>query len=211
MRSRVIEFARACLLTLVSASAMSALCAACSSGTDSANGANSAASRGAAQASLPPGIEWAAWINRDIELDLQGLPHTYTCDDLWYKLRAILLAIGAREYMSIERFDCGKGSPSGGGSQRVHLRFLTLRQVTGDQIRWANTRAAEKTVVLAPGDPQRLGPGDCTLVRQLKSTLFPYLDLPVTSARFDCADPSAHDFELAARVIKRWPDTPGDQ
>lgn len=214
MQSRTFEVSRACLLALLSASIILVACTACSSGTDSANASKAAASQGAgaaAQASLPPGTEWAAWINRDIELDLQDLPHTYTCDDLWYKLHAILLAIGAREYMSIERFDCGKGASSGGGSQRVHLRFFTLRQVTGDQVRWANTRAMEKTVTLAPGQPVRLEPEDCTLVRQLKGTLFPYLDLPATSARFDCSAPSAHDFELSIRVLERWPEKPAGE
>ena len=205
MRSRAFEFARAHLLALVCASVISALCTACSSGSDSNGGASQSV---AAQATLPPGAEWAAWINRDVELTLQNLPPAYTCDALWYKLRAILLAIGAREYMSIERYDCGKGAPAGGGSQRVHLRFFTLRPVSGDQARWANTSAMEKTVVLAPGQPNRLEPQDCALVRQLKETLFPYLDLPVSSARFDCSSPSDHDFKLSARVLVPWPEKP---
>ncbi len=163
-----------------------------------------------AQAALPPGTEWAAWINRDIQFDLKDLPHPYTCDELWYKLHAILLAIGAREYMSIDRYNCGKG-PTGGRSPSVHLRFFTLRTVTGDQIRWANTRAKEKTVVLAPGKPDRLEPGDCALVQQLQATLLAYLEVPVRTARFDCSNSSAHDFELSARVLARWPDTPAGQ
>jgi len=210
---RAFEFARTGLPALVAAAALSAACTACSSGTSSGSASNAgttatnASPAGAAQANLPPGTEWAAWINRDIELALQDLPRAYTCDELWYRFHAILLAIGAREYMSIESYDCAKG----GRSPRVDLKFFTLRQVTGDQIRWANTRAVEKTVVLAPGQPTRLEPDDCALVRQLKGTLFPYLDLPVTSARFDCSDPSAHDFELAARVLKQWPEKPSAQ
>jgi hypothetical protein len=190
MRSRALEFACACALALATAWMVPAAHAADASAT-----------------TLPAGWEWAAWINRDIQIDLQNLPHPYTCDELWYKLHAILLAIGAREYMSIEPYDCGKGA-SGGRSPSVHLRFFTLRQVTGKLARWANTRALEKTVVLAPAQPKRLEPGDCALVQQLQGTLLAYLEVPVSSARFECASHSAHDFELSARVLARWPAKP---
>lgn len=217
MRLRASESGHAPLLALVCLSIFSALGTACSSGSGSAStaqmarpAAQASSAASTAQASLPPGTEWAAWINRDIELDLQGLPQAYSCDALWYKFHAILLAIGAREYMSIEPYDCGKGT-SGSRSPRVHLRFFTLRQVTGDQIRWANTRAMERKIVLAPGEPNHLGPADCALVKQLQGTLFAYLDVAVSSARFECSAPSPHDFELSVRVLERWPEKPAAQ
>jgi len=207
MQSRAFEFARACLLALAAVWMMSA-CTQSSSSSTSASQPGKAAS---APAHVPPGTEWAAWINRDIQIDLPNLPQAYTCDELWYKLHAILLAIGARAYMAIDRFNCGKGASSGGRSPTVHLRFFTLRPVSGDQVRWANTRAMEKTVVLAPGEPKHLEPGDCALVRQLQGTLLAYLDVPVSTARFECSAPSPHDFELSARVLKAWPEKAADQ
>ena len=202
MRPRAFAFVRACLVALAAASFVSA----CSAGSSSAHSASGSSSGAASspQAALPPGTQWAAWINRDIQFDLQDLPHAYTCDELWYKLHAILLSIGAREYMSIERYDCGKGT-SGGRMPTVHLRFFTLRPVTGDQIRWANTRAMEKTIVLAPGEPKRLDPGDCALVKQVQGTVLAYLNVPVVSSHFECSKPSPHDFELSVRVLERWP------
>jgi hypothetical protein len=186
---------------------MMSACTGSSSSAGSAGGSQSdTAAR--APAPLPPGQEWAAWINRDIQIDLPNLPEAYTCDELWYKLHAILLAIGAREYMAIDRYNCGKSASDGGRSPTVHLRFLTLRPVTGDQVRWANTRAMEKTVVLAPGEPNRLEPSDCALVQQLQGTLLAYLEVPVSTARFECSAASPHDFELSARVLKRWPEKP---
>lgn len=202
VRPRAFEFVRACLVALAATSIMSA----CGEGPSSASSASGSrpGAPSSPQAALPPGTQWAAWINRDIQFDLRDLPHAYTCDELWYKLHAVLLAIGAREYMAIDRYDCGKGS-SGGRMPTVHLRFFTLRPVTGDQIRWANTRAIEKTVVLAPGEPKRLDPGDCELVKQIQGTVLAYLDVPVVSAHFECSSPSPHDFELSARVLERWP------
>lgn len=193
-------------IVALAVSGFCALAAACSSGTDSASASKAGSSQtGAAPAPLPPGTEWAAWINRDVELNLQSLPQDYTCDALWYRFHDILLAIGAREYMSIESYDCGKGA--GLRSPHVHLKFLTLQQVTGDQIRWANTRAIEKTVVLAPGEPKHLEPADCDLVQQLKGTLFAYLSMPVSAAHFECSGPAPH-FELSGRVLVRWPEAP---
>lgn len=204
MRFRAFEFARGGLLVLAAASMMPI--AGCGR-TANTSGTSASQQTGGARTTLPPGKEWAAWINRDIQIDLQDLPRVYTCNELWYKFHAILLAIGAREYMSIEPYNCGKGA-SGGRSPSVHLRFLTLIPVTGDQVRWANTGAQEKTVVLAPGEPKRLEPGDCALVKQLQGTLFAYLGVPVSTARFDCSAPAAHDFELSARLLERWPEKP---
>jgi hypothetical protein len=155
---------------------------------------------------LGPGEEWASWINRDIEIDLQNLPHPYGCDELWYKVRAILLAIGAREYMSITPYDCGKGAPHDARAPSLHLRFQTLRVVTGKDIYWANTRAVKKTVVLAPGEPKRLDADDCALVQQLEGTLFAYLDLKADTSRFQCAAPrSGHDFDLTVQALTAVP------
>jgi len=209
MRNRAFEFACVCLLALAAASMMSSSRVAEGSTTAviAANGSHASAASAAAEssASAPAGTEWAAWINRDVEIDLQDLPQTYSCDQLWYKLRAVLLAIGAREYMAIEPYYCGKGARDGGRSPSLHLRFQTLRTVTGKEVRWANTRAVEQTVVLKPGEPKRLDAGDCALVKQLQGTLFAYLDIPVSAARFECAAPSQHDFDLSVRVLERWP------
>ncbi len=221
------RFVRAGLLALASASVMAAAgsvltvaagpAAAVAANAPAAAAASAPqsgrppAAKGAAaspSAGLPPGTEWAAWINRDIEIDLQDLPKSYSCDELWYKLHAILLAIGAREYMAITPYDCGKAAANGGRWPSLHLRFQTLRPVTGKDIRWANTRAIEKSVVLAPGEPKRLDPADCSLVKQLQGTLLAYLDVPVSTARFECSAPtSAHDFNLSVRILERWPET----
>lgn len=159
-------------------------------------------------ANLPPGTEWAAWINRVVEVNLQDLPKVYGCDDLWYKVRDILLAIGAREYLSITPYHCGKNAANGGRSPSVEMGFQTLRQVTGKEIYWANTRAVPTTVDLTPGHPQRLDATDCALVEQIGESLFPYLGLKVDKSRFQCeGQPSAHDFDVSVHVLQRWPNT----
>lgn len=200
MRFRIFEYACACLLGLALAQLPTSARAAAGAASQATSSGSANGAAGAA------GTEWAAWINRDIEIDLKALPKVYSCDELWYKLHAILLAIGARQYMAITPYYCGKAAQYGGRSPSVHLRFQTLREVTGKQIRWANTRAIDKTVVLAPGEPKRLDAGDCALVQQLEGTLLAYLDVPVSTARFECSAPAARNFDLSVRVLERWPE-----
>jgi hypothetical protein len=138
---------------------------------------------------------WAAWISRDIDLHLKNLPQVYSCDALWYKLRGVLLAIGARKYMSITPYSCGRAAS-------LHVRFQTLHVLTGADIRWANTKATYKAVRLAPGDPAKLDAGDCALLSQLAGSLFVYLDLPVVSQHLECSDPrAARRFYLSVRAL----------
>lgn len=186
--------------------------AACSGGAPAGDAQHiraAAIDRAQAQAAppgSPPGTGWAAWIDRDIQVDFQNLPRAYSCNDLWYKLHAVLLAVGAREYMSITPYDCGNGAAHGGRSPSVHLRFQTLRPVTGKDVLWANTHAAPRVVRLAPGEPTRLEAGDCVLVKQLEGTLFAYLGLKADTEKFECAaTPSPGDFALSVKVLARWP------
>lgn len=145
------------------------------------------------------GTVWAAWIDRDINLKLRHLPHNYSCDALWYKLRGILIALGASEYMAIRSYRCGY-------SPNLSLKFQVLRVVTGSQVGWANTKAAYKVVRLRPGHPEKLDANDCDLVSQLQETLVAALHLPVVASKLECADPStAHEFYLSVRALVAQP------
>ncbi len=144
----------------------------------------------------------AAWITRDVELNLQNLPKVYSCNDLWYKLRDILLAIGARHYMSIMPYDCGPGAANAGRSPTVDLKFQTLRVLSGVNVRWADTTAVSKVVRLAPGAPKIIDAGDCALLAQLDGTLFPYLNMPVVAKDVECSRPrSAARFSLSVQAL----------
>ncbi len=161
----------------------------------------------AAGAAVQAAGEPAAWITRDVELNLKDLPKTYSCDDLWYKLRGILLAIGAREYMAITPYSCGHGAANDGRSPTLELKFQTLRALSAAQARWADTEAVTRIVRLGPGEPKILDSGDCALLEQVEDTVFSYLDMPVVEKNFDCSAPSgssprgATRFALSVRVL----------
>ncbi|MGB6450381.1 MAG: hypothetical protein WBE92_06485 [Steroidobacteraceae bacterium] len=150
--------------------------------------------------------EPATWITRDVELKLQNLPKVYSCDDLWYKLHGILLAIGARQYMSIRPYYCGHGAANAGRSPMVDLRFQTLRALSGANAKWADTTAVDKVVRLGPGEPKILDTGDCALLEQLDGTLFASLNMHVVATDLDCSSPrSAARFNLSVQALTPQP------
>lgn len=158
----------------------------------------------ATQASGEP----ATWITRDVEIKLQNLPETYTCDDLWYKLHGILLAIGARQYMSITPYNCGPAAARGGRSPTLDLKFQVLRTLSGANVKWAETTAVNQVVRLGPGEPKILGAGDCALLAQLEGTLFSYLGMNAVPANLECSAArggGASHFGLSVEVLTEEP------
>ncbi len=149
--------------------------------------------------------EWATWITRDVEINFQNLPKTYSCDALWYKLRGVLLAIGARQYMSIMPYDCGKGAAQDSRWPTVDLRFQTLRILTGASAKWAETKAVRKAVELGPGLTQHLELGDCSFLAQLQGTLFAYLKLHVVTQHLECGAGGNARYGLTVQALIEHP------
>jgi hypothetical protein len=152
---------------------------------------------------LPPEQStWATWITRDVEIDLKDLPRPYTCDELFYKLRAILFAIGAREYMAITPYQCGAKAAGGGHAPTLDLKFQTLRALSGLDARWAQTRAVRRVVRIAPGEPKIIDANDCALLSQLSGTLFSYLEMHVLASDLKCSKPrTAQKFSISFEAL----------
>jgi hypothetical protein len=139
----------------------------------------------------------AVWISHAIIVDLDNLPKRYTCDDLWYKFRAVLLSIGARPGMKITPYHCEDRSPS------VELQFSLPRAIQGAQVRFADLVAVNNTITLEPSRPRPLDPADCELMRQIKDGLFPKLPVHVVSFHLTCAAPQTthHYFKLTLQAL----------
>ncbi len=104
----------------------------------------------------------AVWAPHELIVNLHDLPKHYSCDDLWYKFRAILLTLGARQDMEILPYRCEGYSP------QVQLKFSAPRLVQGANARWSDLTAVTRTVQIAPGSPDKLDNGDCELMAQVK-------------------------------------------
>ena len=158
-----------------------------------------------AAAATPPSAVPAEWRSYDIIVSLQALPATYSCDDLWYKFRDVLLTLGARAYMTITPYRCGSTGAGQGRSPSVHVQFQLPQALHGDATRYEQMSAINRTVRLTAGTPHSLKAGDCEFVRQLKSALFEALPLQVTTADFTCkADGGS--FVLAAEATVEQPE-----
>ena len=128
----------------------------------------------------------AQWRWHDVLVEFRALPRTYSCDELWYKVRDVLLLLGARAYMTITPYDCG--TPHGGPalSPRVEVKFQMPQTLSGAAARYAETTVSQQAVRLAPGEPGSLKADDCELLRQMQGTLFTGLPLHITAASFHC-------------------------
>lgn len=136
-------------------------------------------------------------------VDLQNLPRTYTCDQLWYEFRGILLQLGAWPYsINILPYHC---SPSPGGYLRspdVEARFQLPIFLQGEAAKTPQTEAVVRTVRLAPGEPKILQASDCQLLQQISQTMLTSIEARVDEMHFDCAAPSrrAADFDVTVSL-----------
>jgi hypothetical protein len=133
-----------------------------------------------------PAPQPAEWRTFDLLVRLENLPRTYSCDDLWYKFRDLLLKLGARAYMTITPYHCGFTGGGPATSPSVEVKFELPRVLRGATARYGQLSVLDETVRLAPGSPPSLSDKDCDLMRQLRSTFFSALPLQVVVADFNC-------------------------
>lgn len=143
----------------------------------------------------------AEWRSYDVLVEFTALPRTYSCDQLWYKLRDILRAAGARAYMTITPYDCGVRGGGPALAPRVHLQFQLPLPLHGAATRYAQIDVVDATLRLAPGSPRSLTAADCEFVRQLQGTLLAALPLRITAADFSCHSPQPSYALTAATVL----------
>ena len=142
-----------------------------------------AGAQGSAAAGKP-----ALWRTYDMIVNLQNLPRTYTCDQLWYEFHGILLRLGAWPYsVSILPYHC---SPSPGGdlkSPDVEVRFQLPFFLQGVAAKSAPSQAIERTIRLAPGEQKTLQASDCQLLQQIDGTMLANIVAHVDEEDFHCA------------------------
>ena len=131
----------------------------------------------------------ARWRPYAIVVDLHDLPKRYSCDDLWYKFRDILLTLGADSHMEIVTYRCQRELGALARSPRVQVQFALPEALPSGQARWLDLRAIKRTTRLEPGHPRSLDDSDCALLQQLKDTLFAALPVHVIAYRLACGAP----------------------
>ena len=153
--------------------------------------AGSAAARGADQdASAQAAPRPALWRSFNMIVNLQNLPRTYTCNQLWYELHGILQRLGAWPYsINILPYNCSP-TPSGDmKSPDVQVGFQLPFFLQGAAAKHAPAQAVERSIRLSPGEPQTLHAADCQLMQQLSQTLLASLPVRIDEQHFDCSAP----------------------
>jgi hypothetical protein len=163
-----------------------------------------AAGQTVASAAAPVTPTPAEWKSYDVLLEFRALPRTYSCDELWYKVRDVLLKLGARAYMTITPYDCGSIRGGEARSPRVEVKFQVPEPLQGAETRYAQTSVRQQPVQLSPGSPGSLKSDDCEFMRQLQETLLAALPLHIATAAFSCTG-GASSFALTvdARLAVR--------
>jgi len=164
-----------------------------------------AAAPTAAPAPAPAPAEWRSYA---VLVDFTALPRTYSCDDLWYKFRDVLLRLGARAYMTITPYQCGVRGGGEAHSPKVEVKFQLPQPLHGDAVRYAQISAGDEIIKLAPGSPRSLGPDDCELVRQMQQGLLAALPVRVTSSDFRCTG-ARESFSLTLDAVIAAPPSAG--
>jgi hypothetical protein len=137
-------------------------------------------------AAAPAAAAPAEWRSFDINVRLENLPRSYTCDELWYRFHDVLLAIGARPDMRILTYHCADTRAASGRSPSVQLEFQLPISLSAAQARYADLSVVDRTIRLAPGKPHSLTRSDCELLEQMKGSLLAALPVQVVGATLDC-------------------------
>jgi hypothetical protein len=156
----------------------------------------------AGAATAAPSASQAAWTQHDLVIHLRHLPKAYPCNDLWYKFRDVLQAIGARPEPEILVYQCGPGLGVLAFSPEVHLHFAIAQPLTDTQSRLADVSVRPRTVRLEPGQPTSINATDCELLRQMKNGLLAVLPDRVVSFQLACDAPQTrYPFNVSIEML----------
>jgi hypothetical protein len=152
----------------------------------------------------------AVWSPHLMIVDVGKLPKRYTCDELWYKFRDVLLAVGARPDMKILPYGCESRLGLRAYAPKVQLEFSVPREVSGRAALSADMQAVTKSIRLEPGAPSHIDDQDCDLLRLMKSTLLSYIGVSVADFHLACGAPpsSKPPFGLTVRTLVPVPESP---
>ena len=143
----------------------------------------------------------SAWQRHNLIIEFHDLPKRYSCNDLWYKFRDVLLRLGADTRMDILPYRCEKALGAGARSPRVRLEFFVPAVRSGVQAAAADFEARPENIRIAPGEPASIHREDCALLRQMRASL------PGHIVRFhlNCLAPSNGEppFSITYQALRR--------
>ena len=116
----------------------------------------------------------AVWQKHEYSFAFMGFTSTYSCDGLADKLKALLIAAGARGDAKSQAGACASGFGRPDKFARASLVFYTLSPAaTGAASDAKPIDAIWLPVALSSRSPRQLAVGDCELVEQFRDNVLP--------------------------------------
>jgi hypothetical protein len=129
--------------------------------------------------------------------ELNHLPKTYACDDLYYVYRDILFKLGARP-TQIYTYGCTRPGQAASGTPRVNLAYSAPRDTQGRP----GFQANRQSIRLAPGDPRSLTADDCVLLNDMRQTVIASIASTIDDHGLNCdSRKSKQHFELVVEAL----------
>ena len=141
----------------------------------------------------------ATWEAQQVRFRYLGINTVYACDGIQSKIKALLLAIGARDDVRIEA-KCLVASSDLQRNIKVLLAFAV--PVVADSAGLADeTFLAEwREVRVTARTSRELDVGDCELVEQLKKKVLPRLGISTSNSKLHCS-PSRISFTMKVKAL----------
>jgi hypothetical protein len=128
------------------------------------------AAAGSAPAAADSADVAAAWVPKEVNFVYVGFTTKYTCDGLQAKMRRILLQLGARDDLKVERYGCMRvNAPETTPGVRIVMQVLQPASGTAGETVAAHWKTVD---VLADRNPVDAAL-DCELIAQLNRDVLP--------------------------------------
>jgi hypothetical protein len=128
------------------------------------------AAAGSAPAAADSADVAAAWVPKEVNFVYVGFTTKYTCDGLQAKMRRILLQLGARDDLKVERYGCMRvNAPETTPGVRIVMHVLQPASATAGETVAAHWKSVD---VLADRNPVDAAL-DCELIAQLNRDVLP--------------------------------------
>jgi hypothetical protein len=119
----------------------------------------------------------AAWTPKELRFVYQGFTTHYSCDGLREKVRSALLALGARQDLTVSESACsspfGRPDPFPGVNIKMQVLTPLTASAAAPDAAAAAVAAHWKTVDLRLNRDALSDSGDCELLEQIKHSILP--------------------------------------
>jgi hypothetical protein len=130
--------------------------------------------------------EHGVWQKHEYSFQYFGFTTTYSCDGLASKLKALLIAAGARADAKSTSGACVRGYGTPDKFSRANLKFYTLAPVGNGENASPSVSGVWRSVRIANRSPREIALGDCELIEQFRDKVLPMFTTRNVDSQMTC-------------------------